>query len=218
MTELCRDDAAYVLGALSPADRRIFETHLGECSVCQRSVRELAGLPGLLTKVRPVDFDVPDEPPPATLLPALVGEVRRRRDRRRWLVGGLAAAAAVVAVVAALGIRGLVQPADQPPTGVAMSQLTETAISARAQLVTKPWGTQIDLLCRYDVASPYGRPRQTYALVVTDDAGRTRQVATWKVLPRGVSTVTGSIGWDRADIAAVEIRTLAGTPVLRLST
>jgi len=49
---LCRDDAAYLLGALSPSDRREFETHLAGCASCQRSVQQLAGLPGLLGKVR----------------------------------------------------------------------------------------------------------------------------------------------------------------------
>ena len=46
--EICHDDAAYVLGALSPVDRRAYEEHLRECSACQASVRSLAGLPGLL--------------------------------------------------------------------------------------------------------------------------------------------------------------------------
>ena len=45
------DDAAYVLGALSPAERLEFERHLGRCDDCTRAVRELAGLPGLLGRV-----------------------------------------------------------------------------------------------------------------------------------------------------------------------
>ena len=48
-------DAAYVLGALSPAERREFEEHLAGCARCQRSVAELAGLPGLLAQVSPED-------------------------------------------------------------------------------------------------------------------------------------------------------------------
>jgi anti-sigma-K factor RskA len=44
-------DAAYVLGALSPADRREFEEHLKGCAACASAVGELAGLPGLMSKV-----------------------------------------------------------------------------------------------------------------------------------------------------------------------
>ena len=35
-------DAAYVLGALSPAERREFEEHLASCPSCQAAVSELA--------------------------------------------------------------------------------------------------------------------------------------------------------------------------------
>ncbi len=42
------EDGAYVLGALSPADRRDFDRHLPGCADCTRAVGGLAGLPGLL--------------------------------------------------------------------------------------------------------------------------------------------------------------------------
>ena len=48
-------DAAYVLGALSPAERREFEEHLATCPHCQAAVSELAGIPGLLAQVSPAD-------------------------------------------------------------------------------------------------------------------------------------------------------------------
>ena len=94
-------DGAYVLGALAPEERLEFERHLAGCPTCSRSVRDLAGLPGLLAQVSPevLEAGPEEEPPPETLLPALVREVRRSRHRRR-LVVGLAAAAAV----AVLGI------------------------------------------------------------------------------------------------------------------
>ena len=39
------DAAAYVLGALSVAERLDFERHLDTCDECSRSVRSFAGLP-----------------------------------------------------------------------------------------------------------------------------------------------------------------------------
>ena len=44
-------DAAYVLGALSAADRRDYEQHLSVCPACSAAVAELAGLPGILAEV-----------------------------------------------------------------------------------------------------------------------------------------------------------------------
>ena len=48
-------DAAYMLGALSPADRREYEEHLAGCPTCQAAVSELAAIPGLLAQVSPAD-------------------------------------------------------------------------------------------------------------------------------------------------------------------
>ena len=72
--ELADRDGSYVLGALSTTERRAFERHLEGCAECARSVRELAGLPGLLARVDPAVLEDPDEvePVPETLLPALV--------------------------------------------------------------------------------------------------------------------------------------------------
>ncbi|HZJ39795.1 MAG TPA: zf-HC2 domain-containing protein, partial [Demequina sp.] len=39
-------DASYVLGALTPGDRRAYEAHLEQCERCRASVAELASIPG----------------------------------------------------------------------------------------------------------------------------------------------------------------------------
>ena len=44
-------DAAYVLGSLSAADRREFETHLAGCPSCREAVAELGGVPALLSQL-----------------------------------------------------------------------------------------------------------------------------------------------------------------------
>jgi hypothetical protein len=213
----CRDDAAYLLGALSPQDRREFETHLADCAACQRSVQQLAGLPGLLGKVQPTDFSSPAEPPPPSLLPALTAAVRHERVQRRWRTGALAVAAVFAVVLLAFGVRAALS-SSSPPAGVAMSSARETPVEATAQLTDKPWGTQIQLLCHYDTSPSYGPQPRTYTLVVTDRAGATQQVATWRVVPSGLSKVTASTGWRRADISRLEIRAPDGSPVLRLDT
>ncbi|MCK9896208.1 anti-sigma factor [Frankia sp. AgB32] len=51
---------AYVLGALDPAERSELEIHLAGCAVCRAELASLAGLPGLLSRLRlsdVTDFD-----------------------------------------------------------------------------------------------------------------------------------------------------------------
>ena len=47
-------DASYVLGALTPSDRSEYEAHLEECDRCRASLAELASMPGLLSRARPL--------------------------------------------------------------------------------------------------------------------------------------------------------------------
>jgi anti-sigma factor RsiW len=48
----CLDDASYVLGALTPTERRDFQRHLARCSRCQASIRQLAQVRWLLTQTQ----------------------------------------------------------------------------------------------------------------------------------------------------------------------
>src|SRR5215212_11149719 len=99
-------DAAYVLGALSPVERREYEEHLADCSSCQSAVSELAGMPGLLAQVPPEDaallaaapsVEALDEGPP----PDLLARVRGRSARRRLLTGAVVAVAAALVLILA---------------------------------------------------------------------------------------------------------------------
>jgi anti-sigma factor RsiW len=97
--EFAELDGAYVLGSLSPGERQAYEKHLATCESCSRSVRELAGLPGLLAQVDVADLEGGPQPPvPDTLLPSLVREVRGAQRRRSFLVAGVAAGLTAVAV------------------------------------------------------------------------------------------------------------------------
>jgi anti-sigma factor RsiW len=49
----CLDDASYVLGALTPAERREFQRHLAHCSRCRASVNQLTRVQWLLTPTAP---------------------------------------------------------------------------------------------------------------------------------------------------------------------
>jgi len=245
--EFAQFDAAYVLGALSPAERREFEDHLTGCVACSRSVAELAGLPGLMSTVSiedlDADLDAVVEAPPETLLPNLARAVRRERWRRRLVLGASAAAAAALVAVGAVALGGQDSPSPAPlaaststgptspstagpttaPTSsgsanLAFSALVPSPVTASARLVDMAWGTRIDLTCSYTSGRSYPTGGSPYALVVIDHNGAAQQVATWSALPDRQLTVLGASSLARRDIAVVEIRTLSGLAILRLST
>jgi hypothetical protein len=225
--EFHHDDAAYVLGALSPAERQLFERHLADCDACATAVRELAGLPGLLARVDPTVLDSPSGEVPPTLLPRLVGAVRRERRRQRWAAVGAAAAAAVVAGVGATVVVNAVtdnpSTVATPPVGQEMVPVGGTPIHADLALESVPWGTRLSLSCSYPADDGDGdesyvpAPGASYALVVRTREGTVEQVATWHSLEGRTMQLVAATQAARDDIASVEIRTSDGVPVLTLT-
>jgi hypothetical protein len=220
-------DAAYVLGSLSSADRREFESHLAGCEECSRAVRDLAGLPGLLGRLGPEIFDEGEpEPVPDTLLPRLVEGMHRGQRRRTWLTAGLAAAAAVVVTVGGvllLDHGGSDAPvASQPPpslvtaSAVPMTPVGTDAMTASVSLTPVAWGTRVDMTCTYPrLRGDY--EGGSYALVVHTDDGRTEQIATWRGLPGRSMRLTAATASRRSQIRSVEVTHLDGPAVLSLS-
>jgi hypothetical protein len=244
--DFAHDDGAYVLGALSPAERQEFERHLAGCTDCARSVRELAGLPGLLGRVGEDVLLAPPapEPVPETLLPALVREVRRSRRRRAWATAGLAAASvaavAAVSVAASSALTGDGTPTAGPTAPVPVSTAPSTGpsapstgdpavprtmvpvgnapVRATVSFTSVDWGTRLDVVCTYaPLGGEYGTPHPTtYALFVRTAGGRLEQVATWRALPGRTMRLSGATSLTRRAIASVVVRTADGHPVLQL--
>lgn len=231
-------DGAFVLGALAPAERLQFERHLAGCDECARSVRELAGLPGLLARVDPRALeDPPDvEPVPVDVLPTLLRDVRRTRRRRIALVG---AAAAAAVVLTAGGFAGGLAVGDGDRTGpgdsaqpaspgagaaghVTMEPAVETGpgesspVRASVSLEGVPWGTQLHLRCTYDpVGDEYELPDEvTYVLVVRTAAGEAERVGTWRSVRGRTMQLTSATATDREEIRSVEVQTMDGRTVL----
>ncbi|MEO5919529.1 MAG: zf-HC2 domain-containing protein, partial [Pseudolysinimonas sp.] len=124
-------DAAYVLGALSPAERREFEDHLDECDKCRTAVADLSALPGLLGRIDDARaFALLEDPgadtqpgAPADLVARIQSRERRNRIRRRiGTVAGLAAAAAIAAVLA-LVLPPVLSPPPQPTLASVLTPL-----------------------------------------------------------------------------------------------
>ncbi len=222
-------DAAYVLGALSPSERQEFERHLVTCTGCARSVRELAGLPGLLSRIDEREVaGLGDQPPvPATVLPAVLAEAAHRRHRRRVLsmAGALAAAAVVAVLTLTVGGRltgpdtGVAQPGThttvRPAATTAMTQIGQYQLSADLGLRNVDWGTRMSITCTYRGTSSGGDP-PAYALVVRTRSGQEEQVATWRAVPGRATTIDAATAKPLGEIARVEVRTAQGQPLLRL--
>jgi anti-sigma factor RsiW len=210
MTANCDSAAAYVLGALPAGERSEFEAHLAHCSDCQQAVAELAGIPGLLSRVS-VDDLAEDVPVPDTLVPGLLRSVRRSGRRRRLVVGLLSAAAVLLAVA---GTTVVLDRSDGEHAGIAMTAVVASPVSASARLVAHPWGTEITMDCQYADSSEWSRP---YALVAVNDRGESHEIATWVVGPSHEATVSGSVPWQPGAIDRIEVRLTSGQPLLRLS-
>lgn len=225
-------DAAYLLGALTPADRSEYEEHLAECEQCRQSVHQLAGMPGLLAALTPEQARATGEAAPdvpETLLPRLMAEVQRTRFRRRMttaLVG--VAAAAVFAIVFVAGMlttpsgNGNHNDIGSGPLALTMTPVSDSVpISATAELDDKAWGTQIVVRCVYrrpPGGGPYpgGATEYTYTMVVTDRSGGRERVASWEAKPGAPIVVDGSTSLPSSQIASIQVRDPDNDTILTL--
>jgi hypothetical protein len=223
--EHAEQDGAYVLGALSPAERLDFERHLATCEECARSVRELAGLPGLLSRVDAAVLEEPSDaaapPVPDALLTNLVREVSRAQRRRRFITTGLAAAA--ILAIAALTFAALRSPdTAHPPAAAAhslvMTPIGDVPVHARLALEPVTWGTKLSLACTYAPEAGWTTASHapTYSLLVRTRDGRTETVGTWRSVEGRTMRLDAATAAKRSDIASVEVRTASGRPILRL--
>lgn len=214
------NDAAYVMGALTDADRRAFEAHLVDCPECTQSVAELSGMTVLLDKVplaRVLEPESYPEPPPELLLPLLI--VAARKQRRRHSVR-LAASGAVAASLVALAIvLGVTQTRSTPPAGVsvAMTAVRPAAVAATLQVTPVAWGSRVSLDCRWIGATTGAEAgvKKVYRLVALPRGGGAPQtLAQWAVLPGQDVTVVGSTNLAASRIATIELRAVANDAVL----
>lgn len=213
-------DAAYVLGSLTPADRRAFEAHLPGCADCSGAVAGLAAMPGLLSHAPAaavLDSTSAPEPPPE-LLPRLLSAARRERRRRRlWAGAGAGVAAAAVLLGALVGVQ---QAGWSPEAGsqVAMTAVRDVPVKASLRVQSVTWGTRLHLHCRYDGRAPAGgryEPPVYQLVVVPADGSSPRHVAQWSVVPGLEAAIDGSTDLPASDIAEVRLQTLDGTVLMR---
>jgi hypothetical protein len=218
-------DAAYVLGALSPAERREFEEHLAGCASCQRSVAELAGVPGLLGQVSPEDAaflaaqvqPAEGDAAPTTLMPRVIGEQRTRR--RRLVAAVVGAAAALILIIGGVAVGSGLLPFGQrnSPILLAFSEVQPTAITAIVEVVPATEGTDFLVECQYGETNEptSGGAYETYEIWIIDRSGTAVQAKAWPAKPGRVMTPQAHSPLKVSRLAAVEIRSSAGETLLR---
>lgn len=225
--EHAREAGAYVLGALSPAERMAYERHLSACPQCRQAVAEIAVLPGLLGRLDPaaagqIAGGGGGAGMPESRLPKLVEAAARRRRRdawvRRWRLAGATAAAAGVAVLASLGLAPGREAA--PPAGdrqVAMAEMTEvddTPVIGKVGLVRVAGGTEVRMHCEYPRGAGQGPSAYTYRLVAVGADGTKEQVGSWMARPGSDLRLSGVTHFAYDDIVRLELQRNSGDPLL----
>ena len=223
-------DSAYVLGMLSPDDRRAFERHLATCPACAAAVSELAGLPGILGMLStaeavalgaaPLDDHLRSAMHEPDLVQRLGASARRRQRRVRGRIAGLVAAVAVAFLIGGVAAGGVLAgtftpaapsaapaPTQSAAAIVEMSQVKPGVMTAALQVSAKAWGTRFDWTCSYlkpDWSG--GDSAAAYDLVITDMQGTQTVVASWTAAGARAGGLVASTGVPTADIRSVEIR------------
>lgn len=227
----------YLLGALEPAERYDFESHLATCDMCRRELVRLSPLPGLLNQITPEDFEdelpptavepgqpnvlpmpafryepQPDsQPAPLLIEPQVIADTPSRPPRR---YAQIAAAAAVVVLLTIGGIFGWQamrhQPVDDQAAGVTWSATGADGVSGDAQLIDHEWGTEIQVTMR---ELPPGK--KCY-LVVFDHYGR-YEIAGWWGTDHDIGqAIPTSTSIDRSKIERLEFKLDETTTVLTI--
>lgn len=236
-------DASYVLGMLSPEERREFERHLAGCPACTAAVGELAGLPGILGGLSADEASALLEDDARSAADAHLGQLgdgtplvrelahtaRRRRTRtRRRLAAAIVGAGTVLACAGVvLGVAvgsGVTSPLPGGPAAtsvpqavaVAMTQVKPGRLDADLSVTEKGWGTRFDWNCSYRDSGPYSNGPTTYDLVVTDADGTQTTVATWTATGASAGNLSASTSIPTKLIREVDIR-VAGSdqPLVR---
>lgn len=178
--------AAYVLGALSLAERQVFEAHLENCERCQRDVVDFAPLPGLLAQA-----DLTQEPPTIDVAEALIRRVgsdleRTMASRNRWRMAAAAAATAAAVLIGVMVMGSEEQPSFSggPVTELVVDDAA--GISGTMTVSERDWGSRLDIDL-FDVPA-----RDRYLLWAVGTDGSWDVAASWAWAESGTCRIAGA--------------------------
>ena len=237
-------DAAYVLSALTAADRRRFEEHLQQCDECVARVARMWRLPDLLALAPDWAFDTGSSPATAgayqpsvvepagadaatvasdavempDLLPELLDRVRFERRRRRVLgvSAAVALAACVITLVVALVGGGSAGPDRAPAQARRLVNVVPVQMVASVQVVRHDRWDQVDLWCTY-LSNQLPPGGGNYLAVARDRAGRSEVVGSWPAIPGQTAVIRTPTTFPAGHVSSVEITSSTGLTLARIS-
>jgi hypothetical protein len=214
------DDGAYVLGALSPAERAAYERHLATCSFCREAVRDISTVPDLLSRLDAKEF--------AKLLDPTLSEpelhhpvrrvVTRRRGGKRLRVRVFSSFAALLLV--ALVAAGVLFLTREPPSSadgptgpaVAMTPVDGVSpLSATVRLTSKTGGTKVQLVCSFSKSA--GKP-YTFRLFAYGPDDEREQIGSWQATPGTDFPMDAVTHFARGSLSKLELEQYDGTALL----
>jgi hypothetical protein len=231
------DDGAYVLGALSPAERTAYERHLATCSFCREAVADISALPDLLSKLDAKEFAKLLDPsltagdptvggghPGAAMrdLAIATGEyprVGKRRGKNKNFRTRLLSTAAAAVLVLLLGVAVLSWTSDNkapaaPPAGPAIAMTPvegASPITASVRLTSLSGGTRVELVCSYSKTAP--RP-YTFRLMAYGPDEQKEQIGSWQAAPGTEFPMQGATHFGPGSLARLELVQFDGKAVL----
>ena len=208
---------AYVLGALTPAERDAVDDHLLSCPECAAELDRFTALPLYLDLVTGDEVAAmgsgtadPDPGLVDRIVTAAVAE-RRRGRTRRWLVAVAAALVLVVGSVSA-GVALSSNPSHSTAASGIAFTATDPTTHAWAHVGVQPklWGAALTL-------NLSGVPAGERCRLVAVGRDGTRDVAaSWEVTYAGSANLTGATSFQLSSTAAYDIVTFDGKRLLHV--
>ncbi len=222
--DLAEWDAAYVLGALNPADRRTYENYLATNPERNAELADLAGLPDILDVLSPEEAlaltDLAGSPPVedrAGNVSSFAAASAKRRSRRAPIAAAVAAAAALAILGGVVGAT--VFPRTTAVQTVAMSPMqpgSRPGLTAQLAVTEKKWGTELNWACEY--TKDWSRDVESYDIVVTTTNGAQSVVGSWRPAGDEATGLSAATSIPTSEIRSVDIRVTGTDEPLAVST
>jgi putative zinc finger protein len=214
------DDGAYVLGALSPAERAAYERHLSTCSFCREAVRDISTLPDLLSRLDAKEFaKLVDPSLSAAEEHHPIRRLVTRRKSAKTLTVRVVSSAATLLLILLVGVgvfvltRGPSASSATPPgPAIAMMPVAGASpLTATLRLTSKAGGTLINLTCSYSrsATKPF-----TFRLFAYGPDDEKEQIGSWQAAPGSDFPMEGVTHFAAGSLSRLELVQYDGKALL----